>query len=166
MVWEEARRKWVRLPLEPPLSSEAAALEKDYIKLWFKKFLAGHAKDTGPGGMCVWSGGLAKDTKGLMAREGWCRVRDVVKLVYLQHHIDAARIEANRLLDPRNQKAEVTPVDTRVVVPRGSNGEQVSARTQARARAARVRFSQTNWGRWRWRRRLARSFRSLRPSLH
>ena len=107
----------MRLESDPPLSAEVAARKKDYIKLWFKKFLEGFAKDTGPDGMCYWSIGLTKDTKSLMASEGWCRVRDVVKLVYLQHHVDAARTQANRLLDPRNQKAEVTPVDTRVVVP-------------------------------------------------
>ena len=52
MSWDEERGKMVRVQSVPPLSPEALALEKDNIKLWFRKFLEGHAKDTGPGGMC------------------------------------------------------------------------------------------------------------------
>ena len=54
MAWDEARKKWVRLESGPPLSAEVAAREKDYIKLWFKKFLEAFVRDTGPDGMYYW----------------------------------------------------------------------------------------------------------------
>ena len=111
MVWDEAQNKWVRLESGPPLSAEVAAREKDHIKLWFKKFLEAFLEDKGPDGMYYWSGTLVKDTKELAAIDGWCRVRDIVKLVYLKHHAEAAKTFANRQTDPRNQKAEVKPVE-------------------------------------------------------
>ena len=96
MVWDEGPKKWDRVPTDPPISAEILAREKDDIKLWYKKFEEGHSKDTGPSGMCVWSRGLVKDTKDLAIIEGWCLVRDIVKLVYMVHAVNAAKCEANR----------------------------------------------------------------------
>ena len=59
---------------------------------------------------------MVKDTKELAAIDGWCRVRDIVKLLYLKHHAEAAKTFANRQTDPRNLKAD-KPVEPKVGGP-------------------------------------------------